>query len=361
MQDTKAKPGGATKADFVSQIVGLLAALVSFGIFCMGVGAMFSHGDVRLTLTVAETFGGLREIRDILKSTVNFSVAANPVGLAHVAFPTGPETLPELEDLERRGLIPKGGVAQMAKNVSSVNDDPSLLRRLLRLAWCTSWPGTTALPADRTPGCRCIANAYLEFVNVSWRNATGLTNVSLEHRERVADRVYRCWDQRQVRRSRACGDICKTQVVGLSMFANLVMFLACISYVMCSNVQDSRYSVPIKLAIVLLGVAACIPYYVKFPESNTFNLVGIAVSLLYITVSLNYELGEGITDRKSGPALMACVMVNLPLILSAHAIQFGVSGYGRDIWASVSFGVCGGVIGLLFQVRLMFFLFAGLF
>lgn len=352
MQTVVVKPMQETKADFTSQIVGLLAALVSLCFFCVGVGAMFSHGDTRLTLTVADTFGGLREIRDIFRTTANFSAAANPVGLGHVPYPSGPETLWELEDLERRGLISSDALALMARNVSMVADDPSLLRRVLRLAWCTAWPGTTALPADRTPGCRCIANAYLDFVNVTGRPANGTVNVSglAEHRERVADRVFRCWDQRQVRRSRACGNVCKTQVVGLPMFANLVMFLACISYVVYSNVEDQRYSIPIKLMLLVLAVVSCVPYYAKYPESNSFNLVGVAVSLLYIMVSLNYELGEGIRDKAAGSALMACVMVNLPLIMSAHAIQFGVSGYGRDVWASVSFGVCGGVIGLLFQV-----------
>ncbi len=329
-----------------------VVAVWAFGLVCLSLGIMFTNGDVRLTLTVAETFGGLREIRDVFKTTANFSIAANPVGVEHVPYPSGgPETLWELEDLERRGLISGEQLRLVAPNVSSVSADPSLLRRVLRLGWCTSWPGTSRLPADRTPGCRCIANAYLEYVNFTGRPGSGVAVVPQQHREAVGDRVYRCWDQRQVRRSRACGDVCKTQVLGLSVFANIVLFLACAAFLLSVALLKMEVTAyPIKLGIVLLGVLACVPFYVKYPESNSFNLVGVAVCLFYLTVSLHYELGEGMSDPVAGPPLMACFMVNLPLILSAHAIQFGVSGYGRDVWASISFGVCGGVFGLLFQV-----------
>lgn len=356
--------GNARKVDMFSSYVAMMAALFSFGVFCMNLGGMFTHGDMRLTLTIGETFGGLREIRDVFNSVTNFSVVANPVGVSHVTYPlNGPEMYWEYEDLERRGLITPEQLAMQPRNMSSVQDDPSLLRRVLRLAWCTSWPNTSLLPADKTPGCRCIADAYLRLVNVSGRPASGFVNVSAPWREDAASQVFRCWDKRQVRRSRACGAVCKTQVLGLSMFANIVMFLACLAFLMFVTLRWELYL--IKFLFIVVGVLICIPFYIKYPESNSFNLVGIAVCLLYLTVSLHYELGKGLRDgdQESGPALMACFMVNLPLIMSAHAIQFGVSGYGRDIWTSVSFGVCGGVLGLILQVRVApFFLlcFGGL-
>ena len=347
----------AASEDTRSQIVAGAVVVWSFGLICLAVGGMFSHGDdERLILTVGESFAGLREIRDIFKSTPNFTVAANPVGVGHVLFPVaGPETLWEIEDLERRGLITAEQLRVASANASSLANDPSLLRRVLRLAWCTAWPGVGSLPADRAPGCRCIANAYLDFVNLTGRPASGVAHVPQAHRDEVGDRVFRCWDQRQMRRSRACGDVCKTQVLGLSVFANVVLFLASSAFLLSVGLRRMQFSAyPIKLGLVVLGVLICIPFYVQHPESNAFNLVGVVVCLFYLMVSLHYELGEGFADAESGPPLMACVMVNLPLILSAHAVQIGVSGFGRDVWASISFGVCGGVLGLLFQVRCIF-------
>jgi len=342
--------------DTRSQMVAGAVVVWSFGLVCLAVGGMFSHGDERLILTVGESFTGLRGIRDVFKSTANFTVAANPVGVAHVRFPVaGPETLWEIEELERRGLITAEQLRVASANATFLANDTSLLRRVLRLAWCTAWPGVGSLPADRAPGCRCIANAYLDFVNLTGRPASGVAQVPQAHRDEIGDRVFRCWDQRQMRRSRACGDVCKTQVLGLSIFANVVLFLASSAFLLSVGLRRMQFTeYPIKLALVVLGVLICIPFYVQYPESNAFNLVGIVVCLFYLTVSLHYELGDGFYDPVSGPPLMACLMVNLPLILSAHAIQIGVSGYGRDVWASISFGVCGGVLGLLFQVRFLF-------
>ena len=380
----------------------MFAALASFGLVCVSLGCLFPSIDERLILTTPEVFSGLAGIRDILNGTASYAVWANPRGVDHVQFPPSPETQEELDDLQRRGI-------RLARRAGPSNvtraDNPSLLHRLMALSWCSTGeriPNT--LPANRAPGCRCIADAYLALVNegntgntmytagymltggvnmtvltggvnttavvngtsktvlvnatnttvwVNWTNTTIWTptvvSVPVDVRERISARVYRCWDQRQVRRSSVCGEVCKTHIVGIALFANIVLFLVCLAFLFFTRVAWNYYL--LKGIIVLVGVALCIPYVVRYPEANTLNVAGVAIAVFYLTVSLHAELDplQGLAKPGSLNQLFLCLLQGLPLILSAHTIQLGLAGYGRDIWAILSFGVCGGLLGALLQ------------
>lgn len=395
----------AAGAALAGLVTALVVSVLSFGFICLALGSMFSNVDSRLMLTVTDTFSGLKEIRDVLNSTASYLAIANPPGVDHVPFPPGPETREELEDLVRRGLMP--GEALGRFQTVSPASDPSLLHRLMVASWCSSGRAIpNVLPAARTPGCQCIADAYLDLVRttrpahnysiagyakvggynttvlVGGTNQTVLVNgtnrtvlveavnttvwldwinqtlyeptvvlVPVDVRMRVADRVYRCWDQRQVRRSRQCGDACKTHLLGLPLFANIVLFLVCMSYLMFMQLGRSGWELYIiKLMVVGLGTALSIPFFVRYVEANALNLAGVVVCLFYIVVSLHSELDVNAPKDRVYPPLSVAFLVNLPLVLSAHAIQLGVSGYGRDLWASLSFGACGGLLGVLLQV-----------
>jgi hypothetical protein len=334
------------------------AALASFGLICVSLGCLFPSIDERMILTLPEVFGGLADIRDIINNTARFAVWANPKGVGHVLFPSSPETQEELDDLRRRGikLVRRAGPSNVTRA-----DNPSLLHRLMAISWCSTGEATNAtLPANRAPGCRCIADAYLALVNeASPGNATNATvvNVPVDVRDRVAARVYRCWDQRQVRRSSMCGEICKTHVVGVALFANIIMFLACLAFLLFTRMGENWNYYGLKMVLLLVAGVLCIPYLVRYPEANTFNVAGVAVVVFYLTVSLHKELnpnGEGKTDGVN-PFLL-CLLQGLPLILSAHTIQLGLAGYGRDVWAVLSFGMCGALLGALLQARFFVFL-----
>jgi hypothetical protein len=356
------RPGQAmSMTDFqaASVTAGLSALLV--GISVMG---LFNNQDARLVLTYQERFAGLKQVREAFYARSNYTVLHNPFGVAHVPFSVQPETLEELEDLERRFRI---SVPVKPNATAAAVHDPSLLREVLLLAWCTTGPPVPGvLPADRAPGCRCIADVYLDFINKTLpagasnftpqNSTTNLTviPVAQEVRRRYGDEVYKCWDKRQVVRTRTCGRMCTTHVAGLALFANIVLLLTSLAYLLFYRLSWNKYMT--KFLVALLGVALSIPYLVRDAEANSLNVAGIIVCVFYLTISLHEELGwRGMEDtiRDNGDfvpsPLAVCVLVNLPLVFSAHTIQLGVSGYGRDLWAVISFGFCGGLLGLLLQ------------
>lgn len=412
------------------------AAVISFGLMCLSLGGLFSNVDSRLTLTTAQTFGDFAGIRDIFNKTSNYTVIDNPRGVDHVPFPSSPESLEEVQDLENRGLL-SASVVALFKPVSA--PDPSLLHRLMQASWCSSDPFLPGkLPANRTPGCRCIADAYLDLIgstlpgNASnytvsysivngtettvlvdavpvfvlvngtnrtilvngtnrtvwvsgtnttvWVNGTNVTvwvngtnttvltptliSVPPDVRDRVSSRVYRCWDQRQVTRTRTCGNMCKTHVIGLALFADITLFLTCTAFLIFYSDLKRYYGLfTLKLLLILVAVIVSIPYFIRYPEANSLNVAAIVVCVLYLTIGLHEELDcYGLVGRYKQAEdkqwamqtipdpFMVCVLVTLPLIISSHTIQLGVSGYGRDVWALFSFGLCGGLLGLLLQV-----------
>jgi len=382
-----------------------IVAVASFGLMCLSLGGLFANVDSRLILYSSQTFSDLAMLRDIFNKTVNYTVIDNPQRVDHVSFPSSPETLEELQDIQSRGLLAGVSLDVLFKPVTA--PDPNLLHRLMLASWCSSGPPlpNNKLPAQRTRGCKCIADAYLDFVNSSlpvgaafyqasyvlvnqtatrvlvngtnttvWVNGTNTTvmtpvviNVSQAIRDRVGSRVYRCWDQRQVTRSRTCGNLCKTHVIGLALFADIVLFLTSVTFlVFYSRLPFTWNLFTLKLLVVLLAVVVSIPYFVRYPEANSINVAAIIVCVLYLIIGLHEELDRFGMEAKfarvsqivsSGQSatpipspFMVCILVTLPLTLSSHTLQLGVSGYGRDVWALFSFGLCGGLLGLLLQV-----------
>jgi hypothetical protein len=337
------------------------AVVVSAVLIGVSVGLLFSQIDSRLVVTFTETFGEFAELRGFLNNTRTYIAGYNPVDVSHVTFPPGLQTLEEVEDLKRRGIIKESDVKNLI--ISNVTG-PSILNHLMMRSWCSSGlPIPHTIPAKRTPGCECIAKAYITLVNGSRpANATNLTvvNVPEELRKAASEQLFKCWDQRLVTRSRSCGRTCTTHISGLALFANAVLFLACASFMLSYNLKWNVYAV--KALILLMGAVFITFFLVKDTEANVMNAVWILISLVLLTVVLHDELNPDFLERvvdedgivKMPHPLMVSVLVNLPLILSAHAFQISVSNYGRDIWTLVSFGVCGGLFGVLLQVRDIF-------
>lgn len=345
---------------------GSLPALAAGAIAFLSVGmcliGFFTRLDSRVVLTYPETFSDLQGVRDAFLNRLNLSVADNPANIWHVRYPAALETLPEYEDLVRRGLI-----SSTSGYVPYEPYNPSLLRQLMRFSWCSTGlpPGGYDVPANRTPGCQCIADAYVDFVQsalavnstfVSKVNGINQTflNVALDIRQRVGDRAIRCWDVRQVTRSVSCGRVCTSHVVGLAMFADIVLFLVCASYVAFFTLTwDRRW---VKALIVGVGALLCVIYVVHDAAANSLSVAGIFVCLFYITWTLDFELDRDNEDVVGKPHQLSTVLfVNLPLILSAHIIQIAVSNYGRDLWAFAGFGFVGALLGIVLQARFFAF------
>jgi hypothetical protein len=358
-------------------LVAVLASVVSVGLIGASMVALLENGDARLTLTYWETFSNLSSVRDVFYNARNYTVRDNPLGTSHVGYSAYADSQQEVDDLIRRGLIDTsvwtntsglvvlydllpyrlGSPANLftspyANLLGVLNSGKDLLTVLMRTSWCSSGPplpGT--FPANRTPGCKCISDAYLAFIKETLplnASALSVVNASQDVRKRIGDQVYRCWDQRQVRLSRTCGQACTTHAAGLALFANIVLLLACISFILFRWLDWNIYL--IKLVVLLIAVALSIPFIIQDARANALNLAGVAVCLFYLLVGLHRELNMQ-RNEPSGPhPLILCVLVNLPLILSAHTIQLGVGGHARDVWATESVGVCGAIMGVILQV-----------
>lgn len=141
----------------------------------LSLGYFFNRLDQRVVLTYSQRFSDYTLIREVFRNRTNYTAQFNPPALSHVPFSASPETLEDLEDLQRRGLI--AGFNYTA----SSGVDPSMLRELMVRSWCSSYPGLPGvLPAQRTPGCRCISNAYVLLVmETRPANATNATIVQV--------------------------------------------------------------------------------------------------------------------------------------------------------------------------------------
>jgi hypothetical protein len=136
-------------------------------------GGLFNRLDQRLVLTYSERFSNYSLIRELIRARANYTASYNPLGVEHVRFPLFPNTLEDFEDMQRRGLL----ASNLTFVPSNVPQDPSLLRELLQAAWCTSFPPIPGVvPANRTPGCRCVASAYEGLVREAG-NASGGASV----------------------------------------------------------------------------------------------------------------------------------------------------------------------------------------
>ena len=362
----------------------MLAVFVSTCAVVSCAWALRFNLDSRLFLTTTETFHDWKGLRDIFDTAYNYSRALNSPNLSSVAFEITPDGLPQWEDMHNRRLISDKDFASVqtmwpvSEKAMLDAERPSLLRRLMRLSWCsmgsTALPGKT--PATRTPGCACIAQAYAGFLNETLdamvpKNASNITCPS-SLRDKYSDKVVRCFDQRQVSRTKTCGRMCSVHAIALVLYTNSVFLLACLGYLLFSeHAQLGRFGVfmqlvLLKIGVIVLGAVLCIPFILSDMDTNVLNITGIALSVVYLTISLHEELNFPAMDArkeyserrfigKGGPPrphpLTVVLLMHLQLILPAYGVIIGVVGYGRDIWAALSFAVTLGLMAMSMQVR----------
>ena len=377
-------PAPESRRQTSARMTVMIAVFVSTCAVVSSAWALHFNQDSRLFLTTTDTFHDWKGLRDVFDTAYNYSRALNTPNLSSVAFEVNPDGFAQVEDLHNRRLIPDSDFT-MLKTAWPVMekamidaDRPLLLRRLMRISWCSL--GSTALrgttPATRTPGCSCIAQAYAGFLNETL-DAMVPQNASLivaqpSVRDKYADKVVRCFDQRQVSRSKTCGRMCSVHAIALVLYANSVFLLACLGYLLFSeHALLGGFGVftqltLLKISVVVLGGVLCIPFLLSDMDANVLNITGIALSVVYLTISLHDELNfPGMDARKEysgrrfvggqgGPPrphpLTVVLLMHLQLILPAYGVLIGVAGYGRDIWAALSFAVTLGLMAMAMQV-----------
>lgn len=364
-----------------------VGAVLSVPLIVVSLVYMFLYPDARLAITTLQTFHDWEMLKQIIMDTTSYLPESNPVGLTHASFNPRLYVLEDYQDLVDRGLMSP----ERLKNSTIVPDNewktnPSLLQRLMTGSWC-AYPNARlgSTPTTRNTGCACIASTYLDFVRET-ENMT--SNVTLGMREKFAGRVLSCVDQRLVSKTDTCGRPCTVHPMGLMLYSNDVVFLVCVSYLMFASDQFNRIIagcggtsrlVLLKSFVAAIGLGLAFPYFLDDWRGNLLNVGGIVLAILNIVYSLHEDLmprdmitqsthvqpqGHG-KDGQPLPVpsvavhpmskpgnphpLVACIMVNLPLIIPAYTILLGLSGFGRDTWSVIVFGIVGGLLGLVLQ------------
>lgn len=384
----------------------LLSLFVCVFLLAFSMDSLINNFDNRIFVTTTDTFYRFFALKDVFIRATNYSLRANPPVLTHGVFDPVPDSLQEWQDLRNRRLISPEEYDVATRNLSAYNElilrvnGPSLLWNLLRLSWCSypnALPGTT--PITRSSGCECIGRAYLGFILETMGNITApfsdyIVNTTAAARDKYGSEVVTCFDRRQVSRTQTCGLFCSTHSAGLVLYVNTITFLALIGYLVFSEhalILKGVASVftqlfVLKLFIVVLAAALASPFYWHDVEANVLNLTGIALCVVYLTLTLHDELNFPAMDkanhyikrrsaclsrslpvpilpvpltpvfrryigvtRKPHP-LTVTLLVHLQLILPAYGALIAVSGYARDTWAIFSFAATLWLIGLIMQV-----------
>ena len=292
----------------------LFCIFVSVFLVATSMDSLINNLDDRIFVTTTESFSNLFALRDVFSKAYNYSRQANPPSLLHGAFDPMPDTMQEWQDLRNRRIMSSKEYDDAVKVFSSVEASrfafygPSLLWNLLRISWCSypnALPGRTAI--TRSPGCECIGKAYLGFVLETMGNAsvTPLVNTTLAARDKYGDEVTTCFDRRLVSRTQSCGLVCSTHLAGLVLYVNSITFLALCTYLLFSEhtVLLGGFSsiftqlFLLKTCVIVLAVALALPFVLRDPEANILNLTGIALSVVYLTLTLHDELNFPAMDK----------------------------------------------------------------
>ena len=361
----------------------ILCLMVTFGLVCFSWATLLNNLEDRVFVTTTDTFHDWMSLRDMFKQTLNFSRLLNPPNLSGAAYDPIPDSVQEWQDLRNREMISSQEydfvVSNLAFDLDRVRQlEANLLWRILRISWCSypnALPGTT--PVTRSPGCACIAQSYLGFVrdsmNASLPNTgENLINTTVNIRDKYSEQVLTCFDRRQVSRTQTCGLVCSVHLGGVVLYANIVLLLSLLSYLLfsehavvfksCSTGGSMQY-LSIKVFIVALAAGLSTAFFVQDASANVLNLVGIVICVIYNTVTLHDELNfpamdEAMTykDRRYTGAdikphpLTVTLLVHLQLVLPAYGAIIAVSGYGRDVWALLCFAGTLWLMGLTLQV-----------
>ena len=339
--------------------------------------------DTRIFLTTSDTFNDWQALRRVYDEAYNYSRALNPSNLSTFKFEEVPDSLSQIDDYHNRRLTTENEYILLKKffPMTQATVLPGIrahiLRNLMYISWCSfanARTGTT--PTTRSPGCACIAQTYVDFLNETQKDlpaSVGVINTTLAIRNTYADRVLRCFDRRQVSRTSTCGKPCSIHTLGLALYANSVFLLASWTFLQFSEYWRTflkgfgsfMQTSVLKLLVLILGTALCVPFIITDFQSNLLAITGIAISAVYLTISLHDELDfPGMDARKEhsgreykGSArkphpLTVVLLMHLQLILPAYGAILASVGYARDVWAVVSFAVTLGLMGMCMQVSI---------
>ena len=292
----------------------LFCIFVSVFLVATSMDSLINNLDDRIFVTTTESFSNLFALRDVFSKAYNYSRQANPPSLMHGAFDPMPDTIQEWQDLRNRQIMSSKEYDDAVKGFTSVQANrvafygPSLLWNLLRISWCSypnALPGRTAI--TRSPGCECIGKAYLGFILETMGNGTvsALVNTTLAVRDKYGEEVTTCFDRRLVSRTQSCGLVCSTHLAGLVLYVNSITFLALCAYLIFSEhtILLGGFSsiftqlFLLKTCVIVLAVALGLPFVLRDPEANILNLTGIAISVVYLTLTLHDELNFPAMDK----------------------------------------------------------------
>ena len=340
--------------------------------------------EARIYLTSSDTFSDWQGLRRVYEQANNYSRLANPVGgVSVLKFEPWVDGVAQIDDFYNRRILSNATYVQskldfaLYQPVLAASLRRELLRNLMYISWC-SHPNARAntTPATRSPGCACIAQTYAEFTNETQYGVPAgidLINTTKAVRDRYSERVLRCFDRRQVSRTSSCGNMCSVHSLGLALYANSVFLLASWAFLQFSEYWRTFLrgfgpfvqTVVLKLLVVGLGIGLCAPFIVTDLRANLLTISGVALSVVYLTVSLHDELDfPGMDARKEHSGreyrggsrkphpLTVVLLMHLQLILPAYGVGIAIVGYARDVWAVICFAVTLGLMGMCMQVRL---------
>jgi hypothetical protein len=342
---------------------GLIVGLASLVMWGVCIGFMHTFSDRRLVLTTSEVFREWGALKRVYENATQYLPAFNPPSLALARFDPWGTSLEQYEDMRHRGLITGAQFANVSASFSATNlaslvaGHPSVLYRLLSAAECTvpnARPQTT--PASRSPGCQCIADTYLAFVNETV-NTSG--RVPAEVRTRYASRVLGCLDRRVTRKTATCETMCSIHPVGLALYSNTVLFLSCLAFLLFSEANFGASSATLRIVLCIVGALCILPFALMGFSSNLLSILGLVLVILNLVHAAREDLedallGGGHEALQGGShphPLIVCICVNLHVTIPAFMIAVGVSNFARDFYAVYSFGFAGFLLGVALQVR----------
>ncbi len=390
------------------------------GFICLGLAIvcvtfMYATLDQRVSLTVLEPFHDWVGLQNVFMGARRYDPRFNLPALdLYSHFDARPSSLDELNDLRSRGLISgsdfanatslfdtttgaplvswvdAGELHDLARKflsdfvgavfpssapqwqlpvpvVGYVFEDPRILVRLLRISRCSApdaLPGMT--PVNRSEGCRCIGQTYLNFVRAT---ANMTSNVTAEARSRGASEVLRCMDRRVTWRTWGVGHIWTVHPVALAFYGSSVMLLVCSAYLLhffhhalFPEAWDAAWRTRcIQLILVCETGGLALLLLLHDVTSNFLQAGGLVLSLSTFLFSASSVLdypsrgSEFRETLKPEPhPLMVCFWLNMPMLFPAPMAAVVLAGYGRDMYSMWGVAVVGAMIGIMYMVRFLF-------
>lgn len=387
-----------------------ICLVVSAALLIVGMVFLNRTSDsARLTLTTVEVFHEWGALAGILRDTTAYDPRFNPPSVAHALFETSVMgSLSGVQDLFYRGLLTKAELenrsayynqttgfflypsavdpalmaamaleyiqraAQMGIQAVAplplLDRDPRLLPRLLAVSGCSfpsAVPGSS--PINRSPGCQCIGNAYVDFVSAT---ANMTTNVTAEERDAGGDSLLRCLDKRVTWRTWGLERDYSVSPLALAVYASGIFFLMCLAFLLSFNHEmifggiswsPDKKNLAIKFLLAAFSGGLVVFLVYDGWRRNLFQLVGIAIALAHLVFSahspLNYagRQQQNQAEARIAHPLLVCFWLNVPLIIPAIVTAQASTSYLRDSYALLVVAIASFALGLGMQVRLIIF------